>query len=84
MATIHRPAIDLVGFVKDQLPREVQEQCDVQVASDAFHLRTIVRIKRRADGRVFDTQLAHVEVDGGRLLSLKLPDDFVTHLCVVL
>lgn len=72
---------DLVVYVRDQLPRVLQEKMSVTVESDAYHLRTRAYF---ADGvRKFEC-LLEMQDFGGRQIACKIPDSFLAHLSAVL
>jgi hypothetical protein len=73
---------DLVVYVRDQLPRRLQELVTVDVISDAYHLRTTARFYAEKDRR-FEC-LLEMQDFGGRQIACKIPDSFLAHLSAVL
>lgn len=71
---------DIIEVIRSQLPRTIERDPDIQieVASDPYHLRTILKVK--AGGREYETQLEDMQV-GARKLSCKIPELFLARLC---
>lgn len=73
-------AYDIVTEIRRQLPRLIVDKLTVEVHSDPFHLRTLVRFKADKE-RHWDCELETVR-EGGRLIACQVPDTFIARLCM--
>jgi hypothetical protein len=70
---------DLCVLVMSQLPRVLQDQLQVEISSDPYHLKTTARFGDQK-GREFKTELERNE----RGIACVVPENFIAHLCAVL
>lgn len=72
---------DAVRIVASQFPRQVLEHIKVDLDADPMLLRATVKVEV-PDKRVFTAQCEPYEFEG-MTLNLKVPEEFLAKICVV-
>lgn len=72
---------DLLNIVYQQLPRDVADKVELDVETDAHFIRSTAVVKL-PNGQIYKAALEPMEFEGVTM-NTKLPETFVTQICVM-
>lgn len=78
---MYKNTMDLLNIVYSQLPKGIADKIELYVETDAYFMRPVAVVKL-ANGQVYRADLEAMEFEGMTLYT-KLPDTFLTQLCVM-